>query len=69
KDLEENEIPYIYGDDELTNVAKKAGVTIANIYTIKNLEYKAVIFCELEMLYNHSINDISQDYQVNDFVG
>lgn len=21
------------------------------------------------MLYNHSINDISQDYQVNDFVG
>ncbi|MEN2256434.1 UvrD-helicase domain-containing protein [Paraclostridium benzoelyticum] len=23
KDLEENEIPYIYGDDELTNVAKK----------------------------------------------
>ena len=69
KDLEENEIPYIYGDDELTNIAKKAGVTISNIYSIKNLEYKAIIFCELEMLYNHSINDISQDYQVNDFVG
>lgn len=69
KDLEENDIPYIYGDDELTNISKKAGVTISNIYSIKNLEYKAIIFCELEMLYNHSINDITQDYQVNDFVG
>ncbi|MGL5640652.1 MAG: DNA helicase, partial [Paraclostridium sp.] len=69
KDLEENEIPYIYADDELTNIAKKSGVTISNIYSIKNLEYKAIIFCELEMLYNHSINDITQDYQVNDFVG
>lgn len=69
KDLEENEIPYIYADDELTNIAKKSGITISNIYSIKNLEYKAIIFCELEMLYNHSINDITQDYQVNDFVG
>lgn len=69
KDLEENDIPYVYGDDELTNISKKAGVTISNIYSIKNLEYKAIIFCELEMLYNHSINDITQDYQVNDFVG
>lgn len=69
KDLEENEIPYIYGDDDLTNMSKKVGVTISNIYSIKNLEYKAVIFCELEMLYNHSINDVKQDYQVNDFIG
>ena len=69
KDLEENEIPYMYGDDELTNLAKRTGVTISNIYSIKNLEYKAVIFCELEMLYNQSINDVNQDYQVNDFVG
>ena len=69
KDLEENDIPYVYGDYELTNISKKAGVTISNIYSIKNLEYKAIIFCELEMLYNHSINDITQDYQVNDFVG
>lgn len=69
KDLEENDIPYVYGDDELTNISKKAGVTISNIYSIKNLEYKAILFCELEMLYNHSINDITQDYQVNDFVG
>ncbi|WP_270646672.1 DEAD/DEAH box helicase [Paeniclostridium hominis] len=69
KDLEENDIPYVYGDDELTNISQKAGVTISNIYSIKNLEYKAIIFCELEMLYNHSINDITQDYQVNDFVG
>lgn len=69
KDLEENEIPYVNADDELTNIAKKPGITISNIYAIKNLEYKAIIFCELEMLYNHSINDITQDYQVNDFVG
>lgn len=69
KDLEENEIPYVYGDDELTNISKKMGVTMSNIYSIKNLEYKAVIFCELEMLYNHGINDVTQDYQVNDFVG
>ncbi|MEC3792717.1 DNA helicase, partial [Clostridioides difficile] len=27
------------------------------------------IVCELEMLYNQTINDIEQDYQVNDFVG
>ncbi|OJT86695.1 hypothetical protein BM535_21290, partial [Clostridioides difficile] len=47
----------------------KVGTTIANIYAIKNLEYKAVIVCELEMLYNQTINDIEQDYQVNDFVG
>ncbi len=69
KDLEENEIPYVYGDDELTNISKKMGVTMSNIYSIKNLEYKAIIFCELEMLYNHGINDVTQDYQVNDFVG
>ena len=49
--------------------SKKVGTTIANIYAIKNLEYKAVIVCELEMLYNQTINDIEQDYQVNDFVG
>ena len=69
KDLEENDIPYVYGDDELTNISKKAGVTISNIYSIKNLEYKAIIFCELEMLYNHKMIDESQDYQLNDFVG
>lgn len=69
KKLEENQIPYLYGDDELTNIITKNGVTISNMYSIKNLEYKAVIFCELEMLYNHTINDLEQDYQVNDFVG
>lgn len=69
KQLEENEIPYMYGDDELTNIISKNGITISNMYSIKNLEYKAIIFCELEMLYNHTINDLEQDYQVNDFVG
>ncbi|AVD35512.1 UvrD-helicase domain-containing protein [Clostridioides difficile] len=69
KALEEAKIPYICAEDNLTNISKKVGTTIANIYAIKNLEYKAVIVCELEMLYNQTINDIEQDYQVNDFVG
>ncbi len=69
KALEESEIPYIYAEDNLTNISKKIGVTISNIYTIKGLEYKAIIVCELEMLYNHKIMDIHQDYQINDFVG
>lgn len=69
KALEEAQIPFIYAEDNLTNLSKKIGVTISNIYTIKNLEYKAGIVCELEMLYNHTINDIEQDYQINDFVG
>ena len=69
KALEEAEIPYIYAEESLTNISKKHGVTISNIYTIKNLEYKALIVCELEMLYNHTINDKEQNYQINDFVG
>lgn len=69
KALEESEIPYIYAEDNLTNISKKIGVTMSNIYTIKGLEYKAIIVCELEMLYNHKIMDIHQDYQINDFVG
>ena len=69
KSLEEREIPYIYSEDTLTNLSPKSGVTISNIFSIKNLEYKAVILCELEMLYNQTINDEEQDYQINDFVG
>ncbi|MGL5316447.1 MAG: UvrD-helicase domain-containing protein [Peptostreptococcaceae bacterium] len=69
KALDEANIPYIYAEDNLTNLSKKVGVTISNIYTIKSLEYKAGIVCELEMLYNHTINDKTQDYQINDFVG
>lgn len=69
KALEEANIPYIYAEENLNNLSKKIGVTISNIYTIKNLEYKAVIICELEMLYNHYILDKDQDYQINDFVG
>ncbi|MGL4914630.1 MAG: DNA helicase, partial [Romboutsia sp.] len=69
KALDEVKIPYIYAEESLTNISKKIGVTLSNIYTIKNLEYKALILCELEMLYNHTINDKEQDYQINDFVG
>ena len=69
KALEEREIPYIYAEDTLTNLSSRNGVTISNNYSIKNLEYKALVFCELEMLYNQTINDKEQDYQINDFVG
>ncbi len=69
KSLEERDIPYIYSEDTLTNLSPKSGITISNIFSIKNLEYKAVILCELEMLYNQTINDEEQDYQINDFVG
>ncbi|WP_296644893.1 UvrD-helicase domain-containing protein [Romboutsia sp. 13368] len=69
KALENADIPYIYAEENLTNISKKVGVTISNIYTIKNLEYKACIVCQLEMLYNHTINDTTQDYQINDFIG
>ena len=69
KALEEAKIPYMVAEDEITNITKKVGITISNIYGIKNLEYKAVIFCELEMLYNQTTGDTKQDYQINDFVG
>lgn len=69
KALEEADIPYIYAEENLTNISKKTGVTISNIYNMKNLDYSALIICELEMLYNHTINDEKQDYQINDFVG
>ena len=69
KALEKANIPYIYAEENLTNISKKIGITISNIYTIKNLEYKACVICQLEMLYNHTINDTTQDYQINDFIG
>ena len=69
KALEEAKIPYMVAEDEITNITKKVRITISNIYGIKNLEYKAVIFCELEMIYNQTIGDTKQDYQINDFVG
>lgn len=69
KALDDANIPYIMADDTLTKHAKKSGVTLSNLYFIKNLEYKAVVFCELEMLYNHSIDKEDQDYQINDFIG
>lgn len=69
KALDDANIPYIMADDTLTKHAKKSGITLSNLYFIKNLEYKAVVFCELEMLYNHSIDKEDQDYQINDFIG
>lgn len=69
KALDNASIPYIIGNDNLTKYGKKSGITISNLYFIKSLEYKAVVFCELEMLYNQTIHEENQDYQVNDFIG
>ena len=55
--LEEANIPFMISNDDFTNLTYKSGITISNIYSINNLEYKAVILCELEMLYTHSLND------------
>nr|WP_101772983.1 UvrD-helicase domain-containing protein [Peptostreptococcus faecalis] len=69
KSLESAGIDYIYADEDLTNITPKQGLTISNIYSIKSLSYKAVIICELEMMYNQKVIDEKQDYQVNDFIG
>ncbi|MDR0879359.1 MAG: UvrD-helicase domain-containing protein [Clostridioides sp.] len=69
KACESANIPYMYADEDLTNLSKKIGVTLSNIYAIKSLEYKAVILCEIEMLYNQKAGDMKVEYQVNDFVG
>lgn len=69
KSLEEAGIAYMYADDTVTNLTPKSGVSISNIYSIKSLSYKAIIMCELEMLYNHKVTSQDQDYQINDFVG
>ncbi len=69
KSFEDSGIDYIFADDTVTNITPKDGITISNIYSIRSLSYKVVILCELEMLYNHSVDKDSQDYQLNDFVG
>ncbi|WAW15655.1 AAA family ATPase [Peptostreptococcus equinus] len=69
KTLEDHNIQYIFAEDTVTNLTPKIGITISNIYTAKSLSFKAVIVCELEMLYNHKVEKNDQDYLVNDFVG
>ncbi len=68
KALEERGIPYIYANDELTNLSNKMGVTISNIYSINNLEYKAVIFCQIEMLYSHGLHENYTLNEVSNFI-
>ncbi|WFD12082.1 DNA helicase [Tepidibacter hydrothermalis] len=68
KALEESDIPYVYSNDELTNLSNKNGVTISNIYSINNLEYKALILCQIEMLYGHYLNDSSSNNEINNFI-
>lgn len=62
--LQQAEVPLIVAHEDITNLTYKNGVTISNIYSINNLEYKYVILCELEMLYSHSIllNSTASDH-------
>lgn len=69
KELEKSNILYVQVGDSLTNLSKKNGVTISNIYSLGDLEFKAIILCELEMFYNHKLLDKGQDYKINDFFG
>lgn len=69
KNLEDASIEYMLPDDDITDITLKNGVMISNIYSIKTLSFKAVVVCELEMLYNHSVDFDKQDYQINDFAG
>ena len=53
--LEEAGIAFMIANEDFTNLTYKSGITISNIFSINNLEYKVVILCELEMLYAHSL--------------
>ena len=68
KILEENEIPYIFSDEELTNLTPRNGVTLSNIFSLNSTEFKALIFCEIEMLYSQGLSEKCSEYQVSTFI-
>lgn len=53
--LKKAQIPFIVAHEEITSLTYKSGITISNIFSVSNLEFRAVIVCELEMLYTHSL--------------
>ncbi len=55
--LEEAGINFMIANEDFTNLTYKSGISISNIFSINNLEYKVVILCELEMLYAHGLSD------------
>lgn len=70
KALEEAKIPHNYGNEELTSLTGRIGVTISTIYSVKNLEFKAVVFCEIEMLFSHGLNSSEKlgAYEIKSFI-
>lgn len=50
-------IPFIMAREEMTSLSYANGVTISNIFSVSSAEFRAVILCELEMLYSHSLNE------------
>lgn len=50
--MEEAGIPYLFAGDQMKNMTDKIGVTLSNVFNITNLEYKAVIFCEIETIFD-----------------
>lgn len=53
KVLDDNEIIVSFADDESSNLLNSTGVTLSNIYNCTNLEWKVVILCQLDTLYNN----------------
>lgn len=68
KELEDLNIPYIIASDEITSFTERQGITISNIFSARSVEYKAVIVCELEMLFNQKVEKTDSAYMINDFL-
>ncbi len=66
--LEEANIGFMIANEDFTNLTYKSGVSISNIFSANNLEYKIVILCELEMLYTHSLGSEYSYADVSTFI-
>lgn len=63
KVLDENNILVNFADDESSYLQKPIGVTLSNIYNCTNLEWKVVILCQLDTLYNTFTKPKTKDIQ------
>lgn len=66
--LQKSEIPFIMAHEDISSLTYKSGVTISNIFSVNNLEFKTVILCELEMLYTHSLPENYSPTEAQSFV-
>lgn len=52
KVMDDHSIVVTFADDESGNLQNSTGITLSNIYNCTNLEWKVVILCQLDTLYN-----------------